>query len=172
MADEMVVIANAWPTPPGPTKEALNRAFGTFKYQEMAKGNIRIIDDWERNSIVTVQVKVRGPKKKRSVQLHHAIVPMFVDLMAVVYESFPHYAIDQLGGYCPRHKMHDPERGLSIHSWGVAVDINWRNNPVSRKLITDFPEGFPEIFEGAGWSWGGRWRKTKDSMHFQYTDGA
>jgi hypothetical protein len=68
--------------------------------------------------------------------------------------------------------MHDPERSLSIHSGGAAVDINWKRNPVSRELITDFPEGFPEIFEGAGWNWGGRWRRVKDAMHFQFTKGA
>lgn len=172
MSDKVVIEATGWPTPPGPTPEALNRVFGKFAYQELAKGNIRVIDDWERNNIVTVSIRVRGPKKKRSVQLHHAIVPMFSDLMAVIFEAYPGYHINQLGGYCPRHKMHDPDRGLSIHSWGVAVDINWKDNPVSHELITDFPEGLPEIFEGAGWNWGGRWRQVKDSMHFQFTKGA
>jgi len=160
-----------WPKPPPPDSKNLDRFYGGFKFQDLSGGNVRIIGDWERDNIVTVKVKVRGPMKQKSVQLHHRIAPMFVDLMEYLYEAFPGYFILQLGGFCPRHKMHDPKFGLSVHSWGAAVDINWDTNLVSKSLITSFPPGFPEVFEGAGWNWGGRWRQTKDSMHFQFTRG-
>jgi len=170
--DPVVFAVHGWPRPPKPTKTGLSRFYGSFKFAELSGGNVRILGDWVQDNIVTVSVKVRGPRRVLRIQLHRKVAPMFEDLMDYIYESFPGYEIKQLGGFCARHKMHDPRRGLSIHSWGGAVDINWKTNPVSRKLITDFPDGFAETFEGAGWNWGGRWRGTKDTMHFQFTNGA
>jgi len=170
--EPLVIEARGFPTPPAPDDKAIERYYGKFAYQELAKGNIRILDNWVMDNIVTLQVRVRGPYKHRTVQLHRLVAPMFEDLMAVVHDQFEHYHITQLGGFCPRHKMHDPERSLSVHSWGAAVDINWKNNPVSRELVSDFPPGLVDIFTGVGWNWGGNWRRTKDAMHFQFTKGA
>jgi len=165
-----------WPKPPLPVKRGLDRFYGSFKTAELSGGNVRILGDWMQDNIVTVGVRVRSPREKskriRKIQVHRKIAPMFEDLMAYIFEQFPGYPILQLGGFCPRHKMHNPERGLSVHSWGAAIDINWKNNPVSRRLKTDFPDGFVEVFEAAGWNWGGRWNGFKDAMHFQFTKGA
>jgi len=170
--EPLVIEARGFPKPPPPGAVSLNRYYGSFKYQDLSGGNIRITDNWERDNIVTLRVKVRGPMKHKSVQLHRIVAPMFEELMAVVYEQFPKYAITQLGGYCPRHMMHDPQKPLSVHSWGAAVDINWDANPVSKKLVTDFPLGFTDVFTDAGWDWGGNWRSVKDSMHYQFTRAA
>jgi hypothetical protein len=170
--EPIVIEARGFPTPPAPGQKSLEQYYGKFAFQELSGGNIRVIDNWERDNIVTLKVRVRGPYKYRTVQLHQKIAPMFQDLMAVVYQQFPNYPIEQLGGFCPRHKMHDPARSLSVHSWGAAVDINWKNNPVSRKLITDFPPGFIDVFTGVGWTWGGNWRSVKDAMHVEFVRGA
>jgi len=170
--EPLVIEARGFPTPPPPDVRNLERYYGKFKYQELSGGSVRITDNWERDSIVTVRVRVRGPMKQRSVQVHQKIAPMLEDLLAVVYDQFPGYPILQLGGFCARHKMHNPERGLSVHSWGAAIDINWKTNPVSKKLITDFPPGFVEVFTGVGWSWGGNWRSVKDAMHLEFARGA
>jgi hypothetical protein len=76
-----------------------------------------------------------------------------------------------LGGFVPRHKMHDPARGLSIHSWGAAFDVNWDTNQVGRNAPTDLPAEWVAAFTDRGWDWGGSWRSTKDWMHFQYATG-
>ena len=170
MSDAIEIVANRWPTPPKADEKSLNRFYGGFRYEELSGGNVRIIGDWERDNIVLIKVKARGSKYKK-VQVHRKISTMLEDLMEVIFETYPSYPIIQLGGFCARHKMHDPRRGLSPHSWGCAIDLNWDTNPVSKKLISDFPTGLPEIFEGAGWNWGGRWKGTKDAMHFQFTEG-
>jgi len=172
IAKPLVVRAKPWPSPPKPTIKAMAGFYGGFKYAELSGGNVRILGDWERDNIVLVKVKVRGPKRYRKLQLHRKVADLFEQLMDEVYEACPSYAVLQLGGFCPRHKMHDPRKGLSIHSWGAAFDINWMTNPVSRKLRTNLPPSLIQIFETAGWNWGGRWRGTKDAMHFQFTDGA
>ena len=53
---------------------------------------------------------------------------------------------------------------MSLHSWGVAVDMNAFSNcfGCSPKLSA----GFVKCFTDAGFDWGGTWRKP-DGMHFQ-----
>jgi hypothetical protein len=91
--------------------------------------------------------------------------------------------IERLGCFNFRHQRHDPSRPLSYHSWGIAVDINPKDNSPKRfgirmepKPFSDvwwdyWPKGVPpelvEAFESTGWTWGGRWSRFVDPMHFQ-----
>lgn len=54
--------------------------------------------------------------------------------------------------------------GLSVHSWGMAVDLNAATNPYGGN--TSLSDVFVRCFADAGFEWGGLWR-TKDGMHFQ-----
>lgn len=57
-------------------------------------------------------------------------------------------------------------RSWSKHSWGAAVDVNWQTNPYGRKLRTDMPKWFIQLWKDEGFGWGGDWRNVKDAMHF------
>ncbi len=54
---------------------------------------------------------------------------------------------------------------LSLHSWGIAIDINaaWnglgKTPTMSAKLV--------KCFTDAGFEWGGTWKNRPDGMHFQ-----
>jgi hypothetical protein len=53
---------------------------------------------------------------------------------------------------------------LSLHSWGIAVDVDAAWNGLNKK-----PTMCPVLvscFEDAGFEWGGRWARL-DGMHFQ-----
>ena len=52
----------------------------------------------------------------------------------------------------------------SLHSWGVAIDVNaaWNGMGKEPKLS----QGFVKCFKEAGFDWGGDW-DYPDSMHFQ-----
>lgn len=53
---------------------------------------------------------------------------------------------------------------MSLHSWGLAIDINAAWNGYGRK-----PTMSPELvkcFTDAGFTWGGTWKRP-DGMHFQ-----
>lgn len=52
----------------------------------------------------------------------------------------------------------------SVHSWGMAIDLNARDNPYGAEPVLS-PE-FVSCFTEAGFTWGGTWR-TPDGMHFQ-----
>ena len=55
-------------------------------------------------------------------------------------------------------------RTPSLHSWGLAVDLNAAWNGYGR--VPTLSAGFVKCFTDAGFDWGGLW-KTKDGMHFQ-----
>ena len=52
----------------------------------------------------------------------------------------------------------------SLHSWGLAVDVNAAYNRMGRKPALS-PE-FVRCWTDAGFEWGGTWR-IPDGMHFQ-----
>lgn len=54
--------------------------------------------------------------------------------------------------------------GYSLHSWGIAVDVNAFENGYGK--TPKLSSGFVECFTDAGFDWGGEWR-TPDGMHFQ-----
>lgn len=58
----------------------------------------------------------------------------------------------------------------SNHSWGLAVDVNWQSNPMSRRFVSDLPPKLVTAFWQCGFYWGGWYNGgTYDSMHFEYT---
>jgi hypothetical protein len=59
------------------------------------------------------------------------------------------------------------KRGLnsmSLHSWGLAVDMNAFENGLNR--TPKLSPGFVKCFTDNGFDWGGTWKR-KDGMHFQ-----
>lgn len=57
----------------------------------------------------------------------------------------------------------------SNHSWGLAVDINWQRNPMSRRFVCDLPPELITAFWKCGFYWGGWYSGGRyDPMHFEY----
>ena len=59
------------------------------------------------------------------------------------------------------------KRGLtsmSLHSWGIAIDVNAFENGLNVK--PKLSPGFVKCFTDAGFDWGGTWTRL-DGMHFQ-----
>lgn len=65
--------------------------------------------------------------------------------------------------------------GLSLHSFGIAVDFNWTTNPYGRVLKYDMPDDMiKEILKiktkSSGLTclrWGGHYKTNKDAMHWE-----
>lgn len=87
------------------------------------------------------------------------------------------YQVKSIGCFAPRRKRVNGD--LSVHSWGLAVDINPLTNPLAPLPgpvapvgghARDIPDSWVSVFEGLGWTWGGRFRRA-DPMHFQWISG-
>lgn len=62
---------------------------------------------------------------------------------------------------------------MSLHSWGVAIDLNAKDNPLNMSRercieagLNPFSDNFVACFKDAGFDWGGDWKRA-DGMHFQ-----
>lgn len=137
----------------------IEHTFGRIEYIDAAGGYIEITNDFARN-IVEHEFPVVGRQ-----MFHAKLVPVLNHVLDEIQKRGLDREIRQFGTYCPRHKFHDPRRGLSMHSYGIAVDINQSTNlPGARG---DLHPGIVECFEMFGFRWGGRW-KTRDDMHCEY----
>jgi len=60
----------------------------------------------------------------------------------------------------------------SNHSWGLAVDINWHDNPATRDGIvhSKLPDWLPPLWGRYGCAWGGNYRGSnfRDPMHMEF----
>ena len=142
----------------------VKQVYGEFSYTEGEKGAVFVDPNWVRENIVNVSV-INGQK---DVNLHKAVAQEFSQLYekAVTVSGYkPH-----IGSFVPRHIIWKAENPLSLHSWGIAVDFDSKKNKYKRTIgnpIRDYPS-FVEVFERAGWVWGGRWSADYvDDMHFQ-----
>jgi hypothetical protein len=72
------------------------------------------------------------------------------------------------GGFCCR-QIRNTGRP-SNHSWGLAIDVNWTDNPAGRgPMRTNIPSWMPRLWARYGWYWGGLYGGSfKDPMHFEF----
>ena len=71
---------------------------------------------------------------------------------------------DFAGCYAPRRIQ--PRGQLSLHAWGLAVDLNASRNPFRGSSHQD--RRLVRTMEKHGFTWGGRWPTRPDPMHFEY----
>jgi len=76
------------------------------------------------------------------------------------------YKVTSIGSYANRNIAGTNTR--SLHSYGLAVDLNPAQNPVTYgKVITNLPKGIGRLAAKYGLAWGGAWNGSKkDPMHF------
>lgn len=67
------------------------------------------------------------------------------------------------GCFCVR-KMRNG-KSLSVHSWGLAVDLNASENPFNDGC--NWSDEFLQVWAQYGWESGWLWDSTPDAMHFQ-----
>ena len=76
------------------------------------------------------------------------------------------YKVTSLGGHVVRNIAGTSTP--SLHSYGLAIDINPSSNPVTYGApVTNLPKGVGALAAKYGLAWGGAWNGSKkDTMHF------
>jgi hypothetical protein len=74
---------------------------------------------------------------------------------------------DYAGCYAPRRIQ--PRGQLSLHAWGLAVDLNASANPFLGRSRQD--PRLVRTMERHGFTWGGHWPTRPDPMHFELRGG-
>jgi hypothetical protein len=141
---------------------SLAAAVGTFSYRWFDDGTVRPDPAWVAANIRTESVPILG-----AVTGHRVMLPQ---LRGALREVVARGLADKIhpgefgGCYVPRFIAHDPSKGLSLHTWGIAVDINVPGN--QRGTVGEIDRQVVGIFKRWGFAWGGDWSYT-DPMHFE-----
>ncbi len=141
---------------------SVSDAVGTFTYTPHADGTVTPDSRWVSTYIRTESVPLLG-----SVTCNKGMVPQ---LRAALTEVVQRGLADKIhpseyaGCYYPRFIARDPAKGLSLHSWGIAVDLNVPGN--QRGTVGAMDRQVVAIFKKWGFAWGGDWSYT-DPMHFE-----
>jgi hypothetical protein len=140
-------------------------AVGTFSYRWFADGTVQPDPSWVAANIRTETVPILG-----SVTGHRVLFPQ---LRGALREVVARGLADEIhpeefgGCYVPRFIGHDPKKGLSLHTWGIAVDLNVPGN--QRGVPGEINREVVGIFKKWGFAWGGDWAWT-DPMHFELAE--
>ncbi|MGH2731352.1 MAG: M15 family metallopeptidase [Actinomycetota bacterium] len=143
---------------------AAGRALGSFRYMPGPNGTISPDRSWVSKNIATRKVPILG-----TVTCHRMMLPQLegalrefqrAGLAHLVNVGDYHY---QGGCYVPRFKR-GSSTSLSMHAWGLAIDVNVATNPAGARPRQD--PRLVAIFERWGFRWGGRW-SPPDGHHFE-----
>ncbi|MGH3354831.1 MAG: M15 family metallopeptidase [Nocardioidaceae bacterium] len=136
--------------------------FGTFTYTYSADGSIQPDPAWVSEYIRTDTVPILG-----SVTCHKLMLPQLRAALQQVVDAGLSSAIhpEEYGGcYVPRFIASDPGNPVSLHTWGIALDLNVPGN--QRGVAGEIDRRVVAIFKSWGFAWGGDWDYT-DPMHFE-----
>jgi hypothetical protein len=150
-----------------PVPEGLDEiveVFGRFTFVENSHALVTPDETWVAQSIKTI---ARLPVLNQPLDCHIKIeIPLMNAMTEILAAKLGKEIRSCEGCYWPRHKMHDTTRELSVHSWGIAVDLNASTNMPGTK--GDMHRRIVEILARHGFYWGGNFG---DPMHFQYAHG-
>ena len=135
---------------------------GTFTYTPHPDGSITPDPHWVSSYIRTEQVPIIG-----KVTCNKGMLPQ---LRGALDEIVRLHLADRIhpqeygGCFVPRYIAHNPAQGLSLHSWGIAIDLNVPEN--QRGTAGHMDPAVVQVFKRWGFAWGGDWHYT-DPMHFE-----
>jgi hypothetical protein len=151
----------------------LKTVFGAFNYKEANGGRIVIDQHWVKNNITRLKTPTLDHLGVNGIDVHVKSVDAFNAAFGEIEKAgLSHLFLTYAGTWVPRHKGWDPGRGLSSHSWGVAIDFNvaWNGygkTPAALGTHGSLREIVP-YFEAQGFAWGGYFSPPyEDGMHFE-----
>lgn len=99
-------------------------------------------------------------------ECHRLVAPKFQAAFKNIIERNLSNKIKTFGGCLNKRQMRG-SNNWSMHSWGIAIDLDVKWNQFGQKKF-EMTEDVVKCFEDVGFVWGGRWTGFPDAMHFQY----
>lgn len=147
-------------------RAAVHPRWGTFHYEDQGDGTIKIDPAWIATTIMVVETVAFG-----RIRCHTSVAAAFQGVdstleangwLGLVDKS--EFARNIAGVWVPRHQLHRVDRPLSLHSWGVAMDVNVAGNGYGKPSTQ--PPDLIKAFKANGFRWGGEFRNP-DPMHWE-----
>lgn len=173
-------IEGWFPAPRG--KAELEKVFGRISLipSEHKAGYNVSPQAWERANMMTARDL---PGVSSGLYVNKKVYPMLRAALSLCV-SIGGYKIETIGGFNPRYKR-GIDGEISLHSYGIAFDINAKANPMTicksfdevARAKRDIPQSWVDAFISVGFFWGGHFRPNKrgeirfDPQHFQYAVG-
>ena len=126
----------------------------------------------------TIEVDTLSGSKKLTVLNNNDVIKEVISIFKEIKASGFNVRTNDTAGYC--YRKISGTNTLSLHSFGIAIDINWGDNPYvkgtkplengdTNLLIRTLKSPVVKAFEKYGWGWGGRYG---DYMHFSRINGS
>jgi hypothetical protein len=136
------------------------KAFGAFSYTFFPDGTIQPDAAWVANNIESATVPILG-----RVTCHRLMIPQLRGALQDVVNAGLASSLHTYDGcYVPRFIERNPSHAISLHTWGIAIDMDAATNYRGIKGTMD--PRVVTIFKRWGFRWGGDWTYT-DPMHFE-----
>jgi len=179
----MLTVASwePWDGPLGQLPRTRADVYDVFGNPGVGKADRR----WRRQNIIEVR-DMPGVPHKWYFQCHKLAEPYIREAFRRAQLSCPEYQIERAASFVFRHQRHDPARPLSMHSFGIAVDVDPSHNRSryfkrgkgpelgTPEWYEAWPDGLPrrfvEAFQSVGFAWGGDWDEDGTSLDHTYLD--
>ena len=135
--------------------------FGEFAYTPGADRFVTVDPTFEAAQLVTAPVPILG-----SVTCHRAVVPALAAALGELEQRGLGSLVDPAGYQgCFVPSLIPGSGGISRHSWGITIDVNFLPNPTGLPSYAD-PQ-LVEVMERWGFVAGARFLET-DPGHFEF----
>lgn len=153
---EMYCLAREHVLRPSNRRE-LDLLFGHIEYRDRERGWVTITNDFARKYIVRVELPIVGRKA-----VHFRLRDKFIAALREIDDAGLAQEIKRFGTWACRHICNNPKKALSLHAYGIAVDINWKENPYGQRFSKIHPE-VTAAFVRRGFR-----TIPRDPMHYQF----
>lgn len=100
---------------------------------------------------------------------HKRVVEHFQKALADIQAAGLASQVKNYSGIYARRSIRGFGSHPSTHSWGIAIDLESEKFPLGS--TQRFPDAVVQIFQNAGFFYGGDFQARKDPMHFQLCKG-
>lgn len=136
------------------------------KFGDPYKDRLGFERKWMKVWIVPQDIRAAIPCLREKIYLNKLIqVPLEKTLRKLIELGLHTEIVSEDGVFNIRAKR--GSSGISLHSWGIAIDLNAKLNPFRGKVT--WSAAFLQVWRDLGWICGADWSPaSKDGMHFQW----